>query len=74
MIVLECATYRKRCGSQERVRERRAAWDRLLRELQLAAVALEEAAGPGAPDEDAWVDLARRAIWLAPALQSGRTP
>jgi hypothetical protein len=40
MVVLETATYRQRVGSDERVRERRATWDRLLRDLGLAAVEL----------------------------------
>jgi hypothetical protein len=40
MIVLDMATYRQRVGSEERVRERRATWDRLLRDLQLTATEL----------------------------------
>jgi hypothetical protein len=36
--VLETATYRQRVGSEERVRERRATWERLLRDLQLTAI------------------------------------
>jgi hypothetical protein len=39
-IVLETATYRQRVGSIERVRERRATWDRLLRDLDLTALEL----------------------------------
>ncbi len=39
-VVLETATYRRRVGSDARVRERRATWDRLLRELQLTAIDL----------------------------------
>ncbi|HWC05518.1 MAG TPA: DUF2868 domain-containing protein [Methylomirabilota bacterium] len=40
IVVLETATYRRRVGSEDRVRERRATWDRLLRDLQLTAVDL----------------------------------
>jgi hypothetical protein len=36
-VVLEVATYRRRVGSEDRVRERRATWGRLLRDLQLTA-------------------------------------
>jgi len=68
MVVLETATYRRRIGSEERVRERRSTWDRLLRELHLTAVELDEA---GAADEraavDSWVDRARRGVWTGPA-------
>jgi hypothetical protein len=39
-VVLEAAGYRQRVGSEERVRERRATWDRLLRDLDLPAVEL----------------------------------
>ena len=39
-VVLETATYRQRVGSDDRVRERRATWDRLLRELDLTAIEL----------------------------------
>jgi hypothetical protein len=38
VLVLETATYRQRVGSEARVRERRATWERLLRELQLTAL------------------------------------
>jgi hypothetical protein len=40
VLVLETATYRQRVGSDERVRERRATWERLLRDLQLTAIDL----------------------------------
>ena len=40
LAVLETATYRRRAGSDDRVRERRATWDRLLRELDLPAIEL----------------------------------
>jgi hypothetical protein len=40
VVVLETATYRQRVGSDARVRERRATWDRLLRDLELTAVEL----------------------------------
>jgi hypothetical protein len=40
LVVLETATYRQRVGSEDRVRERRATWDRLLRDLQLIAIDL----------------------------------
>lgn len=40
MVVLETATYRQRVGSDSRVRERRATWDRLLRDLRLEAIEL----------------------------------
>jgi hypothetical protein len=39
-VVLETATYRQRVGSAERVRERRATWDRLLRDVGLTATEL----------------------------------
>ena len=39
-VVLETATYRQRVGSGDRVRERRATWDRLLRDLDLTAIEL----------------------------------
>jgi hypothetical protein len=39
-VVLETSTYRQRVGSDDRVRERRATWDRLLRDLGLTAVEL----------------------------------
>jgi hypothetical protein len=38
LLVLETATYRRRVGSEERVRERRATWARLLRDVQLIAI------------------------------------
>jgi predicted N-acetyltransferase YhbS len=38
VLVLETATYRQRVGSEARVRERRATWERLLRDLQLTAL------------------------------------
>ncbi|HEY7521983.1 MAG TPA: DUF2868 domain-containing protein [Methylomirabilota bacterium] len=40
VLVLESATYRDRVGSEDRVRERRATWERLLRSVQVAAVDL----------------------------------
>lgn len=40
VVVLETATYRRRVGSDDRVRERRATWDRLLRDLGLTAIEL----------------------------------
>jgi hypothetical protein len=40
MVVLETATYRKRVGSDERVRERRATWERLLSDLRQTAIDL----------------------------------
>jgi hypothetical protein len=39
-VVLEGAVYRQRVGSDARVRERRATWERLLRDLELTAVDL----------------------------------
>jgi hypothetical protein len=39
-VVLEIATYRQRVGSEERVRERRATWERLLRDVHVTAVEL----------------------------------
>ena len=39
-VVLETATFRQRVGSEVRVRERRATWDRLLRDLDLTATEL----------------------------------
>jgi hypothetical protein len=42
LVVLDTATYRQRVGGEARVRERRATWDRLLRELQLTAIELDE--------------------------------
>lgn len=38
IVLLETATYRTRVGLEERVRERRATWDRLLRDLRLAVL------------------------------------
>jgi len=38
VLVLETATYRQRVGSEARVQERRATWERLLRDLQLTAL------------------------------------
>jgi len=38
VLVLETATYRQRVGSEARVRERRATWERLLRDLHLTAL------------------------------------
>jgi hypothetical protein len=40
LVILETSTYRQRAGSSERVRERRATWERLLRDLRLAALDL----------------------------------
>ena len=40
LLVLETATYRQRAGSEARVGERRATWERLLRDLQLTALDL----------------------------------
>ena len=40
VLVLESATYRPRAGSDERVRERRATWERMLRDLELTAIDL----------------------------------
>lgn len=40
IVVLETATYRARVGSEDRVRERRATWERLLRDLRLTALEL----------------------------------
>jgi hypothetical protein len=40
IVVLETATYRQRVGSDDRVRERRATWDRLLRDLGVTAIEL----------------------------------
>jgi len=41
LAVLETASYRQRVGSLDRVRERRATWERLLRDLGLTAIALD---------------------------------
>jgi hypothetical protein len=38
VVVLEMATYRQRAGSEARVRERRATWERLLRSVQVSAL------------------------------------
>jgi hypothetical protein len=43
MVALETATYRRRVGSADRVRERRATWDRLLRDLRVTAIELASA-------------------------------
>jgi len=40
LVVLDTVTYRQRVGAEARVRERRATWERLLRELQLTAIEL----------------------------------
>jgi hypothetical protein len=40
MVVLEVATFRQGAGSEDRVRERRRTWDRLLRDLGLPAMEL----------------------------------
>jgi len=40
MVALETATFRRRAPSEDRVRERRRTWDRLLRELRLTAMEL----------------------------------
>jgi hypothetical protein len=40
VLVLEMATYRQRVGSENRVRERRATWERLLRSVQASALEL----------------------------------
>ena len=39
-VVLDSATYRQRVGSDERVRERRATWDRLLRDVGVTVMDL----------------------------------
>ena len=39
-VVLDSATYRQRVGSEERVRERRATWDRLLRDAGVTVMDL----------------------------------
>jgi hypothetical protein len=41
IVVLETATYRARVGSEARVRERRATWDRLFRDLGVTPLELE---------------------------------
>jgi hypothetical protein len=43
LVALETATYRRRVGSADRVRERRATWDRLLRDLGVTPIELAEA-------------------------------
>jgi hypothetical protein len=63
LVVLESASYRARVGSEERVRERRGTWERLLGTRGLAAVELDDV---GTADErriDEWVEVARRAFW-----------
>ena len=40
IVVLEMAAYRARVGSEDRVRERRATWERLLRDLGVTALEL----------------------------------
>jgi hypothetical protein len=40
LVVLDTVTYRQRVGTEARVRERGATWQRLLRELQLTAIEL----------------------------------
>jgi hypothetical protein len=40
LVVLETVTYRQRVGAEARVRERRATWERLLRDLELSAIEL----------------------------------
>lgn len=40
LVVLDTVTYRQRVGTEARVRERRATWERLLRELQLTSIEL----------------------------------
>ncbi|HEX6211019.1 MAG TPA: DUF2868 domain-containing protein [Methylomirabilota bacterium] len=40
LVVLDTVTYRQRVGAEARVRERRATWERLLRDLQLTAIEL----------------------------------
>jgi hypothetical protein len=67
VVVLETATYRARAGSEERVRERRATWDRLLRDLGLTAVDLDDSASAGDGAVDRWVDRARESIWTGRA-------
>jgi hypothetical protein len=74
MVVLETAQYRRRTGSEERLQERRAAWDRLLRELHLRAVELDEPAAPGTGAADRWIDAARRGIWPAESMAAAGAP
>jgi hypothetical protein len=40
LVVLDAAAYRARAGSEARARERRATWDRLLREFQVTPTEL----------------------------------
>jgi hypothetical protein len=67
IVVLETGTYRARVGSEERARERRATWDRLLRDLGLTAVELDDAGVADDGAVDRWVDRARQAIWTGRA-------
>jgi hypothetical protein len=63
LVVLESSSYRARVGSDERVRERRGTWERLLRTRGLAAVELDEVATGDERRIDEWVEMARRAFW-----------
>jgi hypothetical protein len=40
-VVLEMAAYRARVGVEDRVRERRATWERLLHDLGVTALELD---------------------------------
>jgi hypothetical protein len=42
LVVLDAASYRRRVGSPDRVRERRSTWDRLLRDPRWTGIAIEE--------------------------------
>jgi hypothetical protein len=63
LIVLESASYRARIRSEERLRERRGTWTRLLRTRGLEAVELDDVASADERRIDEWVEVARRALW-----------
>ena len=53
---------------RERARERCATWERLLRDLDLGAVDLDDSPPTaGAATADGWLDRARQATWTRPA-------
>jgi hypothetical protein len=71
VVLLETGTYRTRVSSEERVRERRATWERLLRDLGLTAAELDETAATDDGAVDRWIDAAGQAVWSG--RSSGRT-
>jgi hypothetical protein len=65
LVLIDGSAYRQRVGNAGRLEERRRAWERVVREVELELVDFAD----GQQDWSRWIDRLRGAVWPAGAPQ-----